>query len=572
MRIRTILLDGFMSHDKSMIGLPEDGIVVVTGPNGAGKSSVIEAVSVCCWGKTLRGGPGWQTGAEASVCAARADGITVSRSRENGKTKLAWSLEDDDTPTGRLFDTLARMGGTPKNVFESTTQAQEALERLVGSWDVWRRANAFSSSDAAHFSLATDGERKRLVETILGLGRFDIALANCRADATEAEKLLGQATLATSSCMSDVRNEEKRLADAKEAAERAQQELPPLPAEPDPEAVKRISSRIEATRRSLSDARAKQRAVSQRLMEADMAARNALDAFRRLDRDACPTCAQPISPEKQRAAEKVSREAVANREDVLQSTKASSVEIQAELTELEETEAELNTRLATAKAAAAIYAEKKTARDRAEQQHNEAQRRLRVALQRLDAAKTKLDEAKSFEAAAGRTYSTLRAIDAVLGLRGVRAHILSRSLSGLSGVANAWLPRLGLPELSIEIKPYAEKKTGGVTDAISIEVRGAGGGHGYRNSSAGERRRIDLALLLGISEIAAGANGRTGSTMFFDELFDALDTDGVKAVSVALSDLARDRCVVVITHNEELAQSLPAVKRLRVEAGKVEEV
>jgi len=43
--------------------------------------------------------------------------------------------------------------------------------------------------------------------------------------------------------------------------------------------------------------------------------------------------------------------------------------------------------------------------------------------------------------------------------------------------------------------------------ALTLEVKGAGGDHGYKGASGGERRRIDIALLLALADMASGANG-----------------------------------------------------------------
>jgi len=91
-------------------------------------------------------------------------------------------------------------------------------------------------------------------------------------------------------------------------------------------------------------------------------------------------------------------------------------------------------------------------------------------------------------------------------------------------------------------------------------VHGIGGGHGYKATSQGERRRQDIALLL-----AFAGQG----TLFFDEVFDSVDKEGIDAVAQVISELAAERCVVVITHNEDLADRVPHVAHWRVKEGVV---
>ena len=99
-----------------------------------------------------------------------------------------------------------------------------------------------------------------------------------------------------------------------------------------------------------------------------------------------------------------------------------------------------------------------------------------------------------------------------------------------------------------------------------MEVEGAGGGHGYKASSGGERKRIDIAVMLALGDIARRLRGEKGSTLFFDEAFDALDEQGLAAVVGVLRELAQDRAVVVISHNPLLIDHLrPHAKRVHLE-------
>jgi DNA repair exonuclease SbcCD ATPase subunit len=96
-------------------------------------------------------------------------------------------------------------------------------------------------------------------------------------------------------------------------------------------------------------------------------------------------------------------------------------------------------------------------------------------------------------------------------------------------------------------------------------VEGAGGGS-YKGASAGQRRRIDVALLFALSELAVASRGAMPGTLFVDEVFDVLDDEGVESVGAAMQEVAQDRCVLVVTHNPDLVRALRPARRWHLEA------
>jgi DNA repair exonuclease SbcCD ATPase subunit len=91
----------------------------------------------------------------------------------------------------------------------------------------------------------------------------------------------------------------------------------------------------------------------------------------------------------------------------------------------------------------------------------------------------------------------------------------------------------------------------GEDQRLALSVPGRGGGT-YQGLSGGERRRTDLALQLGLSQMVGGGSG----TLWLDEAFDALDRDGAERAAVVARELAATRCVVVISHSEALQEAL----------------
>jgi DNA repair exonuclease SbcCD ATPase subunit len=276
----------------------------------------------------------------------------------------------------------------------------------------------------------------------------------------------------------------------------------------------------------------------------------------------CPTCEQRISDEHRAAAKERAAIEEGARANAQMLAKASVDAMSSVLEELTEERDALIKRRNEVKAQ--LEHDASNARIRADLSH---------ALENASAAV--IEHTQQGKLASERVdrcaveVGVLSAVERVLGLRGVRAHVLGKALSGIETIASKWLARIATKGMSVHLAPYEEKKTGGVKDAIALSIDGAGNGHGYKACSAGERRRIDLALLFALGEVAAAAHGQSPGTLWCDEIFDHVDDAGVDKVCETVRDLARDRLVVIISHNKHVLSKLTPDVHLRVDAGKV---
>lgn len=524
-QVRSIQLEKFTRHASTQVTLPERGVVLVRGPNGGGKSSLVEGVAWALWGETLRG---TRPTEEGSAGVGLEGGHAVVRSRAKGKAAVRWE--------GHA-------------AADTATKAQEGLDATFGTFEAWRRTHVFSSQDAAHFTLATDKERKLFLEGLLGLGRFDDALEACREDLRATEKRLAE--IAQKAAMAHARLEglNARRADA----ERTLETLAPPPAVLKPD----LRAPIDAAERAVRSSRAAAAEVQTRKGENTADARALEARLARLTKPGavCGECKRPL-PVDVEAIERLSREAREARERAEEACRMLDEELAYLRDQAAEDEATLNKLRERVRAAERASA----AAEATERARAQAVKTLEDAARQLEQARTEAAAVVAEMEPLTLEEKILAACDAVLGLKGVRAGILAKLLGGLEAAANAWLSKMAAPGLRLELKPYSEKKAGGVSDAISLQVHGAGGGLGYRAASGGERRRIDVAVLLAFA-------GR--GTLFFDEVFDALDPAGVEAVAGVLAELSRDRCVVVITHNDDLGARVPHAAAWYVSEGRL---
>lgn len=559
MLVREIQIKGFNSYKTpAKLSLPPTGIVLVTGDNGAGKSTWPEAVSYGGWGKTLRGESPWRQGEKGTV-ALKTEDFQISRT----KTKLSFST------------------GAEAGKFETKAQAQAALDSHTGlSWEVWKRVHVFSSSDANNFSLATDGERKRLIEFMLGTNKFDQALKLLRDDMRvltsreqQLEYDLGRVQLRKS-------NQLQRLDDAEKWLAETQQRI----TEEDPTDLKSLRDELFNVEAQIEKLREQALVLKQQKalasIEVERAERKVEDTQRSVDRfksGDCPTCSRPMDAddlaELSATVELAKKQALRERVDMEDSV----LDIEESLSDLRERAKDAQTARDDIRSRLAASEDQKRRFELQSQQVEKFKKRrvemeesLRSRQEELAQIGVEEQAVKKRAAATASELKVLRVAESVLGLKGVRVHIMGKVLQGIEDVANVWLGSIS-KGLSLEIKPYKEKKTGGVTDAIALNVVHPEGTRSYKSCSAGERRRVDISVLMALAEVASATYGVEG-TLWLDEVFDSLDSDGVAAVCQTLPRIAEQRPVVVITHSPELVRKLTVDAHYHVSKGAITQV
>lgn len=517
-----------MCHRSTDLDLPPTGVCLLTGLNGAGKSSFIEAVATALWNDPVSDRSVWPEGG-GSVAVATSN-LTATRTRSpSGRSSLKWSAHGESDPG-----------------YESAAKAQDALTARMGPQDLWAQTHVFTRRRAATFMEATDSARKLTLEALLGLTAFVPALRACR------EELRGAQTAAQRKA-AEVLAEARRVSDLGVRLGRLRaMELPPFVAPEDVLAAQAELDRVMEATREDSNAGVLPASRAMRLsVERDALARLAAH-----DPAVCATCRRPFDGADTSHVERVQADLRAK---------------QAELDTANEELTAAYARAATAgdmrRAAKAVYERLATAR-RAWEQASGMRDAIATDERDLLAAQANVLALQGEHAVLAHRADVLGATENVLGMGGVRAHVLSHALPVLERSATEWLGRFGRPAWSFELRTYSENAAGGVCDALSVKLLGAPHANGYRGLSSGEAKRVDLAMLVALGELAASAQGRQPGTLWFDEALDApLDREGANDVAEGLRDLAEERCVVVIAFSPEVRAALRASVHYEVVAG-----
>lgn len=554
MLVRQLRMHNFIPYEDAELVLPERGIVFITGPNFSGKSVLVDAVSTAIWNKTVRGPLGW---VEKADCMVEVEGVGVE----------AFTCQRRRTPGGTLKFEMSGGGD-----YGASKKAEDRIEAQVGDWDTWRKTSVFLSTEAGVFTQASDGDRKRFVESLIGID-FDTALKKCREDRRLVEGKVAAAEHQHALLSERLRHQTQRTRDleVRAAAERTKQ---------DTQEVKRLElkKKIEDLKFLMDECSQDLRGAGKERDDARSAIvrlQTEVDELRkrvtRLDRDQCPTCEQPI-PEDTRQTIR------GNWKERELASKQEQIELQSQLTAANKTIDELQNEATTLSTRREEYLREDA---RLTQQLQEA-RRAEEAAQRLDAdlagargdqAKTQADLTTGSTALAKLQAETaeLAAAEQVLGLRGFRSHLLGSVLEGIEAVVNVWLERLAGAEVQVRLHASGETQDGDPTGKVAIDIEGArwGAGRGYKALSQSQKRRIDFAFMLALADFAAGVRGRIPGTLWMDEVCDSLDKEGIAAVATVLREIAETQPIVLISHSDELFDAIGPDRHVKISDGHI---
>jgi DNA repair exonuclease SbcCD ATPase subunit len=151
--------------------------------------------------------------------------------------------------------------------------------------------------------------------------------------------------------------------------------------------------------------------------------------------------------------------------------------------------------------------------------------------------------------------------------KGIKSALLKTVTPFLNTRANKYLARLAP---SIEVKFSTEKTlaSGEKREQFSVEIVNSHGGDEYKGNSGGERRRIDLAVIMALQDLVASRSNKSIDFILYDEAFEGMDNLGCQLLIELLKEKAKDMgTVLVITHNDNLKQLFTKTIKVAKENG-----
>jgi DNA repair exonuclease SbcCD ATPase subunit len=148
---------------------------------------------------------------------------------------------------------------------------------------------------------------------------------------------------------------------------------------------------------------------------------------------------------------------------------------------------------------------------------------------------------------ASKQLSHYTAVRQILGEDGLRKFVVSRILPILNSKVNEYLKMLG-SEYSLAFNMSLEEKI----LSRNREERP------YNSFSSGEKKRLDLSVLLALMDISRMQNSVETNILVLDEVLDtSMDSDGVESfldfLKTGFKKSYPDKCIYIITHRKEIS-------------------
>ena len=589
----------FGPFEEVSIRLDRPGLTVLEGQfnndsiradsNGAGKSMVLEAVAWCLFGKTLRPklSPddvvrrGSRGGASVTVWVKGEREIKVTRYRKHTVRKNTVHLEID----GEAY--------TPGTVAETDALIEDYLGL---TFEGYCNSVAFGARvDVQSFYSSTDAEKKRLLNELLGLGVYEAA-------ADLAKKRLRDATSLLQDIEHDLDTVTQRQEDAYDALGQAEEDL-------DPEGLQRkiaeltvkdqrfskgirqlreeqgeadaafasaqesysikvrlydekhaaAEKLLKQRQRAVWDAQSEQSGFNSRALELDSLIRQTKEKG-----DTCETCGQKLDTT---AREESIASMVKKRDDFKHKAVAMDIELKHHEEELE---------LVTFPSEPC-----RELLEAAEDWQERCQQRIRELTQGREHCQQQLEQAKdhydNIEAQITKLREKATELDNSLseltekiepakddvdayeywtkgfGARGLQSFLIEAEMGRINKAATGHAQRLVGKGARIQLTATSTTKTKGhQREVINITASIPNCASSYEGASKGQKRRLDLSLMLAFHELLAHRTAMPIANLFVDELFDGMDLTGVETSTELLKELSEDRPVLLITHDSRL--------------------
>lgn len=166
---------------------------------------------------------------------------------------------------------------------------------------------------------------------------------------------------------------------------------------------------------------------------------------------------------------------------------------------------------------------------------------------------TKLDDLAKDKSKLLRSLEVMKFWEKAFSETGLVKYIIRNILNFFNGKVNYYLSYLSNGKFIIKFDEELNEKI--YTNGKQLS---------FISLSGGEKRKISLAVMLGLQSLLTNTKRDSTNLMFLDEVGENLDQDGLDGLYILLSELKKDKTLFIITHNNYLKSLIDGCKVLTV--------
>jgi DNA repair exonuclease SbcCD ATPase subunit len=150
-------------------------------------------------------------------------------------------------------------------------------------------------------------------------------------------------------------------------------------------------------------------------------------------------------------------------------------------------------------------------------------------------------------------YEVMRFWEKAFSEQGVIKYIINNVLEYFNERCNYYVSYLTNSKYSVEFDQELTEK-----------IETSGRLLPYISLSGGEKRKVNLAIMLGLKDLLLLTDKSHVDLLFFDEVAENIDEEGVQGLFQLLQEIKKDKTIFIITHNKHLKTLLDSSKRVTI--------
>jgi len=164
---------------------------------------------------------------------------------------------------------------------------------------------------------------------------------------------------------------------------------------------------------------------------------------------------------------------------------------------------------------------------------------------RLDQTQEKINVQEAEKLDNQKNYELMRFWEKAFSEQGIIQYVIRNVLDYLNANCNKYVSLLSSGKLKIEFD-----------DKLNETISCGGQEIQHISLSGGEKRKINIAIMLALQDLLGIVTGSKTNLLFLDEIAENLDSDGINGLYILMRELRKSKDLFVITHNNNLKSAL----------------